>query len=597
MIGGAPGRIARGLGPASWLVVDALPAALVASWAETLLLFVLSPEIPLTLPGFVATWWALAPQIVALFVLAGPALVLFGMALAVSRTTRRGLSLRYVLRFALLDAVLLSAACAWQWGRIGSLLPATARLCLALMMTTGLAAALGALVLVIVELRRPGRPGLPWLVALAAGTLVALGATASIRRIEFEPPRAVDIPGFAPRRPVLLVEIPALDPDDLGLYIERGYAEALGGLAEQGLLVRVTEPRATDPIALHATLITGKPAREHGVLGSVRYRPSRSRRSFGILPRGLLLRPLLWTPLWERVPVDRQVVRTVALPQIARGLGVPMARIGDPLGWRAGPGEIAIPESRLVAGARFQVGDEVLACPAPRDVRGRFFDPPADELPATDRLETIVAEALAQDACALRVARAVVARGQWPIVWVRLAGHYRVAWEFAGWREDRPARGATQEEIRAWGLTLTRYVRELDPLLGDLFAAAPTEELVLVVSPHGIRQRTDFERLLASLVGRTAPTGTHRGPPDGLVLLRGEGVVAGHRLDGFPVRSVLPTLLWAAGLPTAEDMGPLITAAFDDRFRGSHPVIAVPGFEARAAEPGSAGSGRGEMLE
>ena len=97
--GGSGSRI----GPALWLFGDASVAALLAGPAETLLLFLLSPESPLTLGGFGSTLWALMPQIVALYVLLGPALVMLGMALRVGKTTRRGLSVRFVLRFAPLE--------------------------------------------------------------------------------------------------------------------------------------------------------------------------------------------------------------------------------------------------------------------------------------------------------------------------------------------------------------------------------------------------------------------------------------------------------------------------------------------------------------
>ncbi|RMF71007.1 MAG: hypothetical protein D6738_14905, partial [Acidobacteria bacterium] len=485
----------------------------------------------------------------------------------------------------------------WQWSRVAALLPGPARLCLALMTTTLLVSTVALLALAVAQARVPSRAVAPWLAAIAAGCLVALAVTGSIRRIEFDRPRALSIPGFAAERSVVILEIPALDPADLRLYDERGHAETLGRLVAGGSIARIREPRIADPVALHGTLITGRPARAHGILGAVRYRPATGRRSFGILPRGLLLRPLLRTPLWERVPVDRRVLRVAALPQIARGLGVPMARIGDPLDWKAGPGELEVADPRLVAGARFVVAGREIVCPAPAGTAERYFDPPAETLEATPRLERVVADALVQDLCALELAQAAVAAGRWPLVHVRLGGHYRVAYEFAGWRADRRARGATEDEVRAYGLTLTRYVRDLDPALGRLVDALPADGLFVLVSPHGIRPRTDFERLLASLFGRTTATGSHRGPPDGVIVLRGAGVRRGHRHAGFPVRSVLPTVLWAAGLPAAEDMGPLVTGVFEESWREGHPVIAIPSFDAPRPRPAGSGRADAAMLE
>ena len=169
---------------------------------------------------------------------------------------------------------------------------------------------------------------------------------------------------------------------------------------------------------------------------------------------------------------------------------------------------------------------------------------------------------------------------------VRLGGHYRVAYHFAGWRADRPARGVADREIRAYGLVLARYVRELDPELGTLFEAAGVDALIALASPHGIRAREDAERLLAELIGRTAPTGTHAGPPPGVLVLAGPGVRQGERI-ARPMRleSLLPTTLWALGLPVAADMGGEARVLFEDEFVRDNPVIGLPSYGAHPRSP------------
>jgi hypothetical protein len=572
--------VRRGLVPVGWLLADAALVALPAGLAETLLLFLVSPDIALTLGGFAATFLALLPQIVVAFVLPGPVLVLLATALAFGRTTRLGLSTRYILRFALLDAVLLLAASAYQWVAVGGLLPPTARVALALTMSTMGLAALAAAAMILVEARRPAAIGPPVVVALAVAVLVALAAAAVLRRVKTPPPVPIDAPGFRPARAALIVEVPGLDPADFDLYVERGNAEAFEELLARGSRAGVRPGVLADPLALHATLITGQPPREHGVLGSVRYQPSGSRRSFGILPRGLFLRPLLRTPLWRRVPVDHRAVSTVALPQIARSLGLSEASIGDPLDWPAlGPGSLSIPAAALAQDGSYVVDGEVVSCLAPVGVDERFFDPPASELPVTPRLAQLVTDALAEDACALRLAAAAVHSGNWPLVHVRLEGHYRVAYMFAGWRDDRPARGVSDREIKAFGRTLTRYVRELAPLFGELWAAADGDGLVALVSPHGIAPRQDFERLVSELFGATVATGTHAGPPSGFLVIAGPGVRGGgEHIGTVALTSILPTVLWAQALPAAEDMGPIFFGPFEREFVAQHPVIAVPSY-------------------
>jgi hypothetical protein len=574
---GVRGRVARGWPAAAWLLADASVAALVAWPAETLLLYVLSPEIPLTLGGFLATMLAVLPQVVVVFVLAGPLLVLLGMALAVGRTTRQGLSARYVLRFSLLDTSLLALAAGWQWISLGALLPETARLCLALITSSLVAAALLFALLVLLDNRRPGLASPPWIAAVTVGLVVALTASGLVRRLDVDDLRALDAPGFQPSRPLVIVEVPGLDPDDLVGYMERGQAVSLERLAARGSMVRVHGGPLADPLALHATFVTGRRPRHHGVLASVRYRPAAGRRSFGVLPRGLFLRPLLSTPLWERIPVDHEVARAAGLPLILGGLGVPAAKIGDPLGWPRGtPADLIVPSRSLEAGARVLVGREEVSCSSAGQVHDRFFDPPAERLDVTQSVARLIAASLEEDLCALEVARSAVDERRWPVVHLRLRGHDRVAYQVAGWRAASPARGVSEREIQAFGRTLTRYVRELDPALGRLLDAVPPRSLVAIVSPQGIKARTDVERLAAELLGRTTATGTHAGPSDGVLLLAGEGVRPGAP-EGFamPLRSVLPTLLWAVGLPAAEDMGAVAFARFEEDFVRENPVVAV----------------------
>lgn len=566
--------------PALWLFGDAALAALVAGPAETLLLFLLSPEIPLTLGGFVATFVALLPQIIGVFVILGPSAVLLGLALRVGRMTRRSFSVRYTIRFALFDAALLALASWHQWRTLGALLPPTSQLCLALATTTFVLAAVVALVLAIVDQKRPGAVGAPWVVALALGVLVSLAATGAVRRVKVEPPRALALPGFEALRGALVIEIPALDPDDVALFVERGSAETLASLAERGTSVALEPGRVADPVALHASLMTGQGPERHGVFGSVRYRPRDARRSFGVLPRGLLIRPLLDTPLWERIPVDESSLRVVSAPAIARALGVRHARIGDPIAERDdGRMGLVLPAAALSGGAVHDVAGERVECPGFGAVSDEFFDPPHQALASTEELERLVRGALVEDVCALRAATVAVRSGSFAWVSVRLSGHYRVAYQFAGWREDRPARGVSDREIAAYGRTHQRYVRALDPELATLVDATGGSWLVALVSPHGIRARQDADRLVPELLGRTTPTGSHAGPPPGLLIWAGDGVRPGVRItDAVRLESILPTILWAQGFPAAEDMGPIMTGAFDASFVRERPVIALPSY-------------------
>lgn len=575
-------RITLGFRPFLWLLADAAIVAAIAWPAAALLLFLVNPELPFTPAGFLATMLAILPQALLVFVVAGPLLVLLGMALSVGRTTRRGISARYLLRFALLDLILLLLASYDQWRVTATLLPEPARAALAVTVGTFSVAGLVALALIVVDARRPGAVRPSWLAALALGTIVSLALAGDLRRVRI--PRAVplEIRGFAVQRPVLLFEVPGMSLAELEGLAQRGATPSLESLFRSGVVLAVEPTSVPDPLSQHASLVTGRRPEEHRILGSVRFRPRGSDRlSFGILPRGLLFWPSLALGLWEQEPVTHDSLRALPLAGIARGLGLAVAIVGDPLGTPP-PNEfsVLVPRAALRRGARIDLGDAGgVTCEELAPLGERFFDPPAAELPTTARFELEVREALEADRCALEAGRLAASTRRFAIVHVRLGGLDRVLRQFAGWRPEAPARGAAERELEAYGRVVARYARELDPAGGALASAGPEDALVALVSPYGYHPRDDLGRLLEALGGVTGATATIRGAPPGALLLAGEGVAAGER-GAFttPLVSVLPTLLWGAGLPAAADMGPVAFEAFTPEFVAAHPLVTVPSY-------------------
>ncbi len=412
--------------------------------------------------------------------------------------------------------------------------------------------------LVLVSLRRPGWSAGPWGLAVGLGLLVSLGAAAEIRRVKQPEIVPLSLPGIAPTTPILLLEIPGLSPTDFDETVARGLSPGLERLSREGRRISLVAGPLADGIALHASLMTGQSVAEHGLFGAVRYRALGDRRSFAVLPRGLFLRPLLETVLWGRIPVGHEALRAPALPQIAEGLALPSAFIGDPLHWEARPpSQLRIAAESLQPGARVDVGDggAPLSCADPGDVASWLFDTRIEVEENVPRLARLSREALSRDLCALELGRRVLATGRFPIVAVRLGGHYDIAYEFAGYREGRRARGVSEAESAAFGRVLMRYHRELAPGISALLEASPEPRLVALVSPHGIKSRHELRRLAGALWGRSMPTGTQPGPPRGLLLLAGPPIREGGRVPGvLRLERVLSTLFAAAGLPVAEDM-------------------------------------------
>ncbi len=579
-------RIAEGFRPFLWLLADAAVVAAIAWPAAALLLFLVNPELPFTPGGFFATMGAILPQALLVFVLAGPLLVLLGNAFAVGRSSTRGFRVRHIVRFAVLDAFLLWLAAFDQWRVTGPLLPDATRAALAITVSALGAATVVALGFVVMDARRPGSVRSPWIVALAVAVLVALAGAGDMRRVRFPDPAPIDIRGFAAERPLILFEVPGLSLEALEGYAERGTAPALESLLTSGSVMTVSGGIVEEPLALHATLITGRGPEQHRVLGPLRYRPRGGGGgvSFGILPRGLLFWPSLKLGLWDAVPVSAPALRAVSVAGIARALGLPVAIVGDPLAGRPpNPESVIVPTDALGAGQTVALGAAgSVTCVDAGPIGDRFFDPPAGELPGTRRLEALVRAALDADLCALAVGKQLAATGRFALVHVRLGGLERITRQFAGWQPGSTARGASDREIEAYGRVLARYVRQLDPAGGELVSAGPPGALVALVSPCGVVPRNDLGRLAEALAGISGPTASTDGPPPGSLILAGAGVVpGGHRAGEIALESVLPTLLWGAGLPAAADMGPIATQAFEPEYVAAHPVIGVPSYGKR----------------
>jgi Type I phosphodiesterase / nucleotide pyrophosphatase len=100
---------------------------------------------------------------------------------------------------------------------------------------------------------------------------------------------------------------------------------------------------------------------------------------------------------------------------------------------------------------------------------------------------------------------------------------------------------------------LDRYYGVVDAEVGRAVAQLEPGDLLLVVSGFGMTGTAPAKRLLARLLGRSDPSGTHEPAPDGFLLAAGTNVAHGQVRRGAIV-DLAPTVLYYLGLDVGRDM-------------------------------------------
>ena len=161
----------------------------------------------------------------------------------------------------------------------------------------------------------------------------------------------------------------------------------------------------------------------------------------------------------------------------------------------------------------------------------------------------------------------------------------RVAHRFLRYARPEEFGDVTRSEIDLFGEVLERYYRRVDAIVGKAIEAAGAADYLIVTSSHGMEPVSLRRRLLALAMGAERRSGTHAGGPDGLLFVRGPGVRRGPLPAKGGIVDVVPTALYALGLPLASDLdGTILTAVFSARFTLEHPVSVIGSYEAPARD-------------
>jgi hypothetical protein len=347
-----------------------------------------------------------------------------------------------------------------------------------------------------------------------------------------------------PRHRLVVVGIEGLDSTVLLGRVDDTRSPHLAGLLRSGSWGPLTPHRPFLRRSEWTSVATGSYPARHGV---------KSKRGW-LLPwlPGRPLRLLPWTPQGSRLILPWGLAREVVPPPASvppvwerlRASGVRTMVFDWPGIW---------PEGVSLEPWREAFGDGV--DPAARSSLQTVLEP------FPDRAE-VIREASARDDG--RIAAAVAAlEGPVGDLWILLEGLMTARVEL----EPLKARHTLEREVVELAL------EQIDGRLGAILNAAGPEATVVVVSPYGLAPPEPWERLrrLLGIGGswRVSPESN----PDGVLMLAGPGILAGHRFEGARLVDVAPTLCYLVGLPTAQYMeGGIVVDAIESDFLATHPM-------------------------
>ena len=347
----------------------------------------------------------------------------------------------------------------------------------------------------------------------------------------------------AGKRPLIVIAIRNLPYDWILTMSGEGAVPWLTAATRRAYFTRIDPFSTTTPDALWASLATGKLPYRHGVTGRFSYRtalsgPEPSDR-FLLLPSGVgfpvwgLIPPVerisAHLPAGDSLPLWTAFRRLSLRAEVVRWPSVPSDSQRD-------PGSVASLVQRFNG-----VG------PA----RQRILDGLADDETAIARLER-------GRGLDLRV--------------VALEGFSEAQKALHIFANDLPARSSIKGEA------LRAYAQQLDHLLESVARNNP-DHLIVICSPSGV-----VPPGLPSTIWSLAEQQMNNDDPgadDGFVLIDGPGTAHSANPESAVVVDVVPTVLFAAGLPVGRDMdGRILTEAFDDEFLRQTKLSAIQTYEA-----------------
>lgn len=429
-----------------------------------------------------------------------------------------------------------------------------------------------------------------WLMALLvlASVYVMVERREAFKPFHPPPPRQAQTES-QPRPTLWTVALGGATLDAILPLAEEGRLPFFADLIEQGAYGRLTSYAPNRGPALWTSLATGKLPFRHGVLGERVYR-------LGFLGTGATVR---LPPVGYRLthwgflhaparPVDSRTSEVLTFWEALDRLGIPYGLIGWPLSAPLSENASFAFSDRFFDG----VFDRSSARPREMAERGILFRPEPTDIDPLLRLglerpvAPAVLGALGQDLWRESLAGFLVDQApEVGAVFLYLPGLEKISRHYFGAYYAVHFEGKQDAELEAASAVLIQYYQHLDRFLQELVGRARDPKVVAVVSPYGFEAPRGWLTLPARIFAADGRSGRADESPDGALLISGPGIEP-HTLLSAELVDVLPTLLYALGMPIARDLdGRVLTSAFSSGFLARQPLTFVPSYETLEKAP------------
>ena len=364
-------------------------------------------------------------------------------------------------------------------------------------------------------------------------------------RVEKQSVVVADVGTVAGQQPVIVVAVRNLPYDWILTLTGEGSLPFFEQARNRGYFTRL-EPFPGNQEALWASIATGKLPFRHGVTGQFAYRTplngGDASERFLILPSGVGFR------VWGLIPPVERIA-----PQLPSGDVLPVWALFNRVGLQSAvidwPGAARSP---------------VTQSPSPA-IAQRFN--------GTGRARQRIVSGLAADLSTVARVRAAAADRRFALVAGALNGFEEAQRAIHIFANDLPPRSTMKGEV------LRAYVEQIDGMLASIAHQFP-DHLLVVVSPSGPvpppLASTPYA-LLRDWLSVEDP-----GADDGFVMISGSGVAHPQKPAPSAPDDVVPTILYAAGLPVGRDMdGHVLTDAFTDDVLRRSALSLVQTYEAK----------------